>query len=125
MFATTEQGQLRRWIETKSVYDCKHGTALSIARSSLILGCASSIGVEGADNIRNELQFKFRRGTLLLVGEEAEIISDMNGPNERRHNFSRNFLTGRTVERQGRIESTKVDPTIKEDAVSLADWGGW
>lgn len=125
VFATTEQGRLRRWIETKSVYDCKHGTALSIDRSSLILACVSSIGADGADNISSELQFRFRRGTLLLVGEEAQIISDMNGPNERRHTFSRNFLTGRTVERQGRIESTKLDPAIKESAVSLADWGGW
>lgn len=125
VFKANAQRQLEHWTATKPVFDCPHGTTISIARGSLFLGCTSSLGLGGGDNVSGQLQFALRRGTLLLIGDETQIITAMNSPDESWKTRSRNLLTGRIVEREGGSETTHVDPAIKKHAIPLENWGGW
>lgn len=125
VFTAKAQRQLEHWIATKAVFECPHGTSISIARGSLFLGCTSSLGLSGRDNVSGQLQFSLRRGTLLLIGDETQIITAMNSPDESWKTRSRNLLTGRIVEREGGSETAHVDPAIKKNAIPLENWGGW
>lgn len=126
VFRTNAGGRLERWIETPSIPECKHGTAARIERRSLFLGCLSWRGSRGSKNIVLEVQFAFRRGTLLLVGDTMESTEDINGPHEATFKSSRNLLTGEIVEQPARgREHRSVDPSIKASAQPLANWPGW
>jgi len=125
VLTTNAQGRLEHWTATKSVYECRHGTSVTIARGSMFLGCTSSLGVGGGENVSGQLQFAFRRGTLLLIGDETQFITAMNTSDESWRTLSRNLLTGRIVERVAGTETTQVDSSVRRQAIPLENWDGW
>lgn len=126
VFKRDARGLLQRWAATGVVHDCRHSTALSIAKGALFLGCTHHLGIHGGENFSQHLRFADRRGTLRLVGDDTESVLDMNGPTERFETTSRNLLTGEVVVRpyKGR-ERRSLEPDSRARAVPLSEWEGW